>query len=68
MRIIAVGAHPDDIELFFAGTLLKYSEQGHKIYIALCTSGNIGSNTLKGEEIAKIRTLKCVMTQTVWKH
>lgn len=46
MNILAVGAHPDDIEYSVGGTLLKYKKQGHKIFIALATSGNTGSNVM----------------------
>ncbi len=56
MNILAIGAHPDDIEVFCAGTLLKYKQQGHNIFIALTTSGNIGSNEYASrEEIALVR-------------
>ena len=56
MNILAFGAHPDDMELFCAGTLLKYAAAGHRIFFALATSGNQGSNILEGrEEIARIR-------------
>jgi LmbE family N-acetylglucosaminyl deacetylase len=56
MNILAFGSHPDDVELLCAGTLLKYKKQGHKIFIALTTSGNIGSNIIEGrEEIARTR-------------
>ena len=56
MNILALGSHPDDVEFLCAGTLLKYKQQGHKIFIALTTSGNIGSNLIEGrEEIARIR-------------
>jgi len=56
MNILALGSHPDDIEVFCAGTLLKYKKQGHKIFIALTTSGNIGSNEIESrEKIAAIR-------------
>ena len=46
MNILAICAHPDDIEVNCAGTLLKYYQQGHKIFIALTTSGNTGSNII----------------------
>ena len=46
MNILAICAHPDDIEVNCAGTLLKYHQQGHKIFIALTTSGNTGSNLI----------------------
>ncbi|MBP0990190.1 MAG: PIG-L family deacetylase [Oscillospiraceae bacterium] len=56
MNILAFGAHPDDIEYSVAGTLLKYKQQGHKIFIALATSGNTGSNEIPTrEEIAATR-------------
>jgi N-acetylglucosamine malate deacetylase 1 len=56
MNILAIGSHPDDIEYMCAGTLLKYKQAGHKIFIALTTSGNIGSNLHESRnEIAAIR-------------
>lgn len=56
MNILAIGAHPDDIEVACAGTLLKYKQQGHNIFIALTTSGNIGSNEYASrEEIGRVR-------------
>lgn len=50
MNILAFGAHPDDIEFLCAGTLIKYHQQGHRIFIALTTSGNTGSNHLSSRE------------------
>jgi LmbE family N-acetylglucosaminyl deacetylase len=56
VNILAFGAHPDDIEFTCAGTLLKYRAAGHRIFVALTTSGNIGSNVIEGrEEIARVR-------------
>jgi N-acetylglucosamine malate deacetylase 1 len=56
VNVLAFGAHPDDVEVLCAGTLLKYKAQGHKVFIALTTSGNQGSNELAGrEQIGAIR-------------
>ena len=56
MNILAFGAHPDDVEFYCAGTLIKYAKAGHKVFVALTTSGNIGSNVIEGrEEIARTR-------------
>ena len=55
MNILAIGAHPDDVETFCGGTLAKYAARGHKVFTATTTNGNIGSATLPMEEIAKIR-------------
>ena len=55
MNILAVGAHPDDIEINCGGTLAKYAALGHKVFMATATNGNIGSATLPMEEIGRIR-------------
>ena len=55
MRIMAFGAHPDDVEMNCAGTLAKYAQQGHAVAIAVMTNGEVGSPTLPKEEIAAIR-------------
>ncbi len=45
MNILAIGAHPDDIEFGCGGTLLKYSEQGHKVYMLVLSKGDKGGDT-----------------------
>lgn len=55
MNILAIGAHPDDIEISCGGTLAKYASQGHKVFTATATNGNVGSATLPMDEIARIR-------------
>lgn len=55
MNILAIGAHPDDVENSCGGTLAKYAKLGHKVFTATATNGNIGSATLPMEEIAAIR-------------
>jgi len=42
MNILAVGAHPDDIEFGCGGTLLKYAEKGHGVNLLILTSGGVG--------------------------
>ncbi len=44
MNILAIGAHPDDIEFGCGGTLLKYSEQGHKVYMLVLSKGDKGGD------------------------
>ena len=55
MNILAIGAHPDDIETSCGGTLAKYASMGHKVFTATATNGNVGSATLPMDEIARIR-------------
>lgn len=56
MNVLAIGAHPDDLEFMCAGTLLKCKDRGDNIFVALTTSGNTGSNVIPTkEETAAIR-------------
>ena len=43
LDILAIGIHPDDVELSCAGTLLKHIEQGKKVGILDLTQGELGS-------------------------
>ena len=65
MNILAIGAHPDDIETSCGGTLAKYAKLGHKVFIATATNGNVGSSTLSKEEIAAIRKAEAARAAAV---
>ena len=43
MNILAIGAHPDDIEFGCGGALLKYSLSGHKVSLLVLTDGSYGA-------------------------
>src|SRR3990167_7652723 len=53
--ILAIGAHPDDMEQFAGGTLRLLVKEGHKVTIAPLTDGACGTKDLTAEEIFKIR-------------
>jgi LmbE family N-acetylglucosaminyl deacetylase len=42
MKILAIGAHPDDIEFGAGGTLLKHQASGHGMHLLVLTSGETG--------------------------
>ena len=44
MNVLAVVAHPDDVEMWCGGTLRKYAEQGHKVSIIIVTNGRTGTH------------------------
>ncbi|WP_115162482.1 PIG-L deacetylase family protein [Kocuria rosea] len=44
-RILAVGAHPDDLELACGGTLAKLVDAGHEVRGLVMSSGEIGGNS-----------------------
>jgi LmbE family N-acetylglucosaminyl deacetylase len=54
-RVIAVGAHPDDIESIAGGTLALMSQRGFEIRIATVCSGNMGSTTSDPRQVANVR-------------
>jgi LmbE family N-acetylglucosaminyl deacetylase len=53
--VLAVGAHPDDVEFIAGGTLALMSKKGFEIHIATVCSGNMGSMTVNPRQIANVR-------------
>ncbi len=45
MNILAIGAHPDDIEYGCAATLIKYAERDHRIHLMVLTKGEEGGES-----------------------
>lgn len=58
LTVLAVAAHPDDLELQCAGTLIRYVKEGHKVFMAVACTGNVGSKTHTGPEIEAIRAVE----------
>jgi len=54
-RVLAVGAHPDDVEIMCSGTLFSLRQPGYEIHVASLTLGDCGSTGHSSEEISKIR-------------
>ena len=54
-NVLAIGAHPDDMEQFAGGTLLLLRKAGFEVTIAALTDGACGSKTAPAEEIVAIR-------------
>jgi LmbE family N-acetylglucosaminyl deacetylase len=44
MKILAIGAHPDDIEFGMGGLMIKEAEKGSIIKYLVCSLGEAGSN------------------------
>ncbi|MBR1983985.1 MAG: PIG-L family deacetylase [Clostridia bacterium] len=55
MRILAVGCHPDDIEIACAGTLAKCVKRGDTVITCHASSGDLGHVIIPPEELKKIR-------------
>src|SRR5215471_19115013 len=55
LRIIAMGAHPDDAELKFAGTAAMFAAQGAKVKLVAMTNGDVGHFSQAGGPLAQRR-------------
>jgi len=55
MNVLAVGCHPDDLEIACGGTLAKYAEQGADVYICHVANGDMGHTIIEPDELAGIR-------------
>lgn len=54
-RILALHAHPDDIETLAAGTLALLAAAGHEVAIVTATAGECGSTEFTPEQTGQIR-------------
>lgn len=55
MRVLAVGAHPDDLEILTGGTLARFAREGHEVVMCHATLGDKGSFVHTSEEVSGIR-------------
>jgi len=56
LRIIAIGAHPDDCDIKFGGTAIKLARAGHAVKFVSVTNGDAGHQDQGGGALAKRRT------------
>ncbi len=49
-NILAIGAHPDDIELGCGGTIAKHLSLGHCVFALIMTNGEKGNHSWSKEE------------------
>lgn len=62
MNIVAIGAHPDDCELFAGGTCIKWAKQGHRVLMVSLTNGDIGHFAMSGGTLAQRRAAEARMS------
>ncbi|HBL74768.1 MAG: hypothetical protein A2W90_15130 [Bacteroidetes bacterium GWF2_42_66] len=56
LKIVVVGAHPDDPETACGGTMSLLASEGHEVVAAYLTRGEAGINGKTYDEAAQIRT------------
>lgn len=55
LRIIAIGAHPDDCDIGAGGTAALFAALGHKVKFVSVTNGDAGHHEMGGGVLAKRR-------------
>ncbi|MBQ2719080.1 MAG: PIG-L family deacetylase [Clostridia bacterium] len=55
MNVLAIGAHPDDVEIACSGTLMRCVERGDRVVVCHVSDGNLGHVIIPPDELAVIR-------------
>lgn len=65
LRILVIGAHPDDCEIKAGGIAALYRKQGHVVRFVSVTNGDAGHHLLSGPELAAIRARETLASGAV---
>ncbi len=57
MKVLAIGAHPDDIEIFMYGILSCFKKNGNEIFLTVATDGSQGGKNVNNN-LSGIRALE----------
>ena len=55
LRLIMIGAHPDDCDMGAGGTAIIFAKMGYAVKFVSVTNGDAGHQTMKGAALAKRR-------------
>lgn len=58
MRVLAIGAHPDDVEVGCGATLALHKQKGHQIHILILTKGEASGDP-------QIREEECIQSSRI---
>lgn len=64
--VLAIGAHPDDIELGCSGYLMKAKDRGARIYGLVMTKGEMGTNNLENREVEQLKAARFMGMDGIW--
>ena len=60
MKILALGAHPDDIEIFMFGLLMNFKKRGDQVSMIVATDGSLGGS-VEEKDLSKKRSSETIM-------
>ena len=63
MNVLAIGAHPDDIEVACCGTLAKCVKRGDRVIVCHVSTGNLGHVIIPPDELTRIRAAEAKRAQ-----
>lgn len=55
LRVLVVGAHPDDCDIRAGGTAIQYADAGHDVRFLSVTNGDAGHHEMAGIELVRRR-------------
>ena len=55
LRLLVIGAHPDDADYSAGGTAALYRAAGHDVYLISMTNGDAGHFAISGPALATRR-------------
>ncbi|MFL5244527.1 MAG: PIG-L deacetylase family protein [Gemmataceae bacterium] len=65
LRLLIIGAHPDDADYHAGGLAALYRAAGHVVKMVSMTDGSAGHQTLRGSELAKRRKAEAAASGAV---
>src|SRR5262245_2127307 len=65
LRLLILGAHPDDAEFHAGGLAALYREQGHQVKMVSVTDGGAGHQRMSGPELSGIRRAEAAASGAV---
>ena len=54
LRLLIIGAHPDDADYAAGGTAALYRQAGHAVHMVSLTNGDAGHHEMPGARLASI--------------
>ena len=56
MNVLAIGCHPDDLEIGCGGTLARLAREGHHVFMCHVANGDMGHAVIMPKELGEMRT------------
>jgi LmbE family N-acetylglucosaminyl deacetylase len=68
VKVLAIGAHPDDIELGCAGALMRHVAVGDEVTMLVMTSGDRGPQGARSRVSEQKEAARIIGAQLLWGH